>query len=298
MEQKEQKNVLESRYQFVLLFDVEDGNPNGDPDAGNAPRMDYETGTGRVTDVCIKRKVRNYVDLVAREKYEGVRGGLDIYYRERSVLNKTKEMTVANKNEEELALSKTDMERANQMCLARHFFDIRAFGAVLNTDKTSDNKGGQLKGPVVIHFAKSVDPISPVEHTITCVSRANEKENGQTQGMGTKHTIPYGLYIVRGEINPYYAEKTGFSEEDKDLFFESLINMFEYDRSASRGLITSQKLYVFKHDRKTLNAPAQKIYDLISCVKKEGVEFPRSIKDYNISIQGEIPAGIELIEML
>lgn len=294
MEQKEQKNAIENRYQFVLVFDVENGNPNGDPDAGNAPRMDYETGLGLVSDVCIKRKIRNYVDLVAREKYEG----LDIYVKERSALNKTKEMTVAKKNEEELVLSKTDMERANQMCLARHFYDIRAFGAVLSTDKTSDNKGGQLKGPVVIHFAKSVDPISPVEHTITCVARANEKENGQTQGMGTKHTVPYGLYIVRGEINPHYAKKTGFSEEDKDILFESLTNMFEYDRSSGRGLMTSQKLYVFKHEKSTLNAPAKKIYDLVSCVKKDGIQIPRSINDYEISIKGEIPAGVELIEII
>lgn len=271
---------LKNRIDFVYIFDVQDGNPNGDPDAGNLPRIDAETGMGLVTDVCLKRKVRNYVQ-VAKE----CTTGYDIFIKEKAVLNTLIDASHEDdsvKNQEK-AGDKTDAAR-KVMC--KNYFDVRTFGAVMSTGKNA----GQVRGPIQFTFARSVDPITVAEHSITRMAVTKEedaeKQSGDNRTMGRKATIPYGLYVCHGFISANLANQTGFSEEDLGLFFEALQNMFDIDHSAARGLMSARKLIVFKHDSVLGNAPANKLFDRIK-VEKNCIGTPRSFEDYTISIDKE-----------
>lgn len=284
--------VIANRYEFVLLFDVENGNPNGDPDAGNTPRVDPETGHGLVTDVCLKRKIRNYVAL-AKDQAEGFK----IYVQEKSVLNRTNEEAYKAfdlKSEAKKLPKKIEDALRITGWMCANFYDIRAFGAVMTTEVNC----GQVRGPVQLAFAKSVEAIIPQEITITRMAVTNEKDLEKERTMGRKHIVPYGLYVAHGFISAPLAEKTCFSEEDLELLWESLLNMFEHDRSAARGLMSSRKLFVFKHENKMGNAPAHKLFELIDINRAEGSIGPaRSFKDYTV-IVGSVPPGVILQEKL
>lgn len=280
---------LKNRIDFVYIFDVQDGNPNGDPDAGNLPRVDAETGMGLVTDVCLKRKVRNYVQI-AKDLAEGY----DIFIKEKAVLN-----TLIDKahDDSEVKTAK-DKTEAARMYMCKNYYDIRTFGAVMSTGKNA----GQVKGPIQFTFARSVDPIAVAEHSITRVAVATEKgaekQSGGNRTMGRKATVPYGLYICHGFISPSLANQTGFSEEDLELFWDALKNMFDIDRSAARGLMSAQKLIVFEHDSMLGNAPANKLFDLIK-VKKNCDGAPRSFNDYEVVIDKEkVPSNIRIKELI
>ena len=287
-------NPISNRYEFVLLYDVENGNPNGDPDAGNMPRIDPETGYGIVTDVCLKRKIRNYVELV-----KGDESGYRIYIKEGIPLN-------ANHKEAYLAVGlepgkKASVEGVNKarawMC--RNFYDIRTFGAVLSV---GDNCG-QVRGPVQINFSRSIDPIVQQEVTITRLTVTREEEAEKERTMGRKYIIPYGLYRVEGYISAKLANDlnkgTGFSEEDLALFWEALINMFEHDRSAARGKMATRKLFVFRHESDLGNAHAHKLFELIKVSKNPEANPPRSFSDYEVTVdKAGIPQNVTLLEML
>lgn len=359
---------VKNRIDFVYIFDVQDGNPNGDPDAGNLPRIDAETGMGLVTDVCLKRKVRNYVQFA-----KNLEDGFDIYIREKAILGRshikafnvlgyslgqeTKEIIPnnittelseysladglsiesdendntfliisgdADKNDlrnwlKEIDLSNkaigfikkvlnkakpkkiTEKEREDgRRWMCHNFFDIRSFGAVLSL-KSAPNFG-QVRGPIQFTFARSVDPIATAEHSITRMAVATEKEaekqGGDNRTMGRKATVPYGLYVCHGFISANLAQQTGFSEEDLELFWDALKNMFDVDRSAARGLMSAQKLIVFKHDSMLGNAPANKLFDLVK-VEKVCDGAPRSFSDYSVTIdKNNIPANIVLEELI
>lgn len=292
---------IQNRYDFVLFFDVKNGNPNGDPDAGNMPRIDPETGKGLVSDVCLKRKVRNYVDLVKGEDVDAADTadgelGYKIYVQEGAVLNNRNEKAYKHydwKPSNKLPKSDEDKLRVTKF-MCDNFFDIRAFGAVMTTGVNC----GQVRGPIQLCFAESIDPVMPSEMSITrmAVTKAEDAEKERT--IGRKQYIPYGLYRVDGFISASLAEKTGFSQDDLDLFFEALINMFENDRSAARGLMSSRKLFVFKHDNKLGNAPAHRLFEAIKVERQiPESEQARSFDDYTISV-GELPDGVELIERL
>jgi len=284
--------AIANRYEFVLLFDVENGNPNGDPDAGNMPRIDPETGHGLVTDVCLKRKIRNHVAL-SKNGATGFR----IYIQEKSVLNTTHQeaYTESKLTIEPKKLPKKAEEAAavtGWMCT--NFFDIRTFGAVMTTEVNC----GQVRGPVQLAFAKRGGPLMPQEISITRMAVTNEKALEKERTMGRKHIVPYGLYVARGFVSAPLAEKTNFSDEDLSLLWDALINMFEHDRSAARGIMSSRKLFVFKHENKLGNAPAHKLFDLVDVKRQEDSAGPaRSFKDYNVSV-GQAPTGVEIIEML
>lgn len=284
--------AIANRYEFVLLFDVQNGNPNGDPDAGNMPRFDPETGHGLVTDVCLKRKIRNHVAL-AKEGSEG----FNIYIQEKAVLNQTHEMAYkAFELKPEAKKLPKKIEDAQKVTgwMCANFYDIRSFGAVMTTDVNC----GQVRGPVQIAFAKSVEPIISQEISITRMAVTNEKDLEKERTMGRKHIVPYGLYVAQGFVSAPLAEKTGFSEEDLELLWNALVNMFEHDRSAARGVMSSQKLFVFKHQNKLGNAPAHKLFDLIDIKRKEGSEGPaRSFSDYSVTV-GNAPDGIDILEKL
>lgn len=285
---------LNNRYDFVLLYDVENGNPNGDPDAGNMPRIDPETGHGIVTDVCLKRKIRNYVELV-----KGDATSYRIYVKEGTPLNQNHEE--AYKSVELEPGKKADtggVDRARRWMCA-NFFDVRTFGAVMST---GDNCG-QVRGPVQINFSRSQDPIVQQEITITrqTVTRIEDAEKERT--MGRKHIVPYGLYRVEGYVSARLANDpakgTGFSDEDLQLLWDALINLFEHDRSAARGKMASRKLIVFKHDSDLGSAPAHLLFERVQVSRKEGVIVPRGFSDYSVSVdRASLPAGVELIEML
>lgn len=290
---------LENRYDFVLLFDVKDGNPNGDPDAGNLPRVDAETGKGLVTDVSLKRKIRNFVTLIkdAEPPY-------DIYIKEKSILNKTHEKAYIGIGAEDLletdkkghvkSKGKGSNEDARQwMC--KNFFDVRTFGAVMSTGVNC----GQVRGPVQMTFARSIDAVVASEHSITRMAVATEaeaeKQGGDNRTMGRKFTIPYGLYVAHGFISAHLANQTGFSEEDLELLWQSLTNMFEHDRSAARGEMTTRGLYVFKHDSKLGNAPAHTLFERIKIDKKKEVEVARDFNDYDVEVDESVmPNGVAL----
>lgn len=275
---------LKNRIDFVYIFDVQDGNPNGDPDAGNLPRVDAETGMGLVTDVCLKRKVRNYVQVA-----KDLADGYDIFIKERAVLNNS----IDTAHEEESVKSAKDKTMAAQDIMCKKYYDVRTFGAVMSTGKNA----GQVRGPIQMTFARSVDPIAAAEHSITRVAVATEKEaekqGGENHTMGRKATVPYGLYVCHGFISANLAKQTGFSEEDLELFFDALKNMFDVDRSAARGLMSAQKLIAFRHDSVLGNAPANKLFDVVQIEKKtDGA--PRSFKDYEVTIGSEIPSGVQV----
>ncbi len=278
---------LEKRYDFVLLFDVKDGNPNGDPDAGNLPRIDAETGMGLVTDVCLKRKVRNYVQLA----------GQDIFIKEKGVLNilideAHEQVSVKNKEKGE----KTEAAR-KWMC--SKYYDIRTFGAVMSTGKNA----GQVRGPVQLTFGRSVEPIVVLEHSITRMAVATEaeaeKQSGDNRTMGRKYTVPYGLYRAHGFVSAHFANQTGFSEDDLKLFWDSLLNMFEHDRSAARGMMATRGLYVFEHSTALGNAPAYDLFDRITIKRNIASSGPaRSFDDYIVNVDSNNLGEVKLIRKL
>lgn len=283
---------LKSRIDFVYIFDVVDGNPNGDPDAGNLPRVDAETGQGLVTDVCLKRKVRNYVQAT-----KNLAEGYDIFIKEKAVLNNL--IDDSYEDESVKSRDKADAKRdaaRNVMC--RKYYDIRTFGAVMSTGKNA----GQVRGPIQKTFARSIDSIAAAEHSITRMAVAtekdSEKQSGDNRTMGRKATVPYGLYVCHGFISANLAKQTGFDEDDLSLFWEALKNMFDIDRSAARGLMSAQKLIIFKHSSILGNAPANQLFDLVK-VEKNTDQTPRSVTDYSITIDRDhVPEGIEVEELI
>ena len=285
--------VLDKRYEFILFFEVENGNPNGDPDAGNMPRIDPETSHGLVTDVCLKRKVRNYVDLVKNDKTK-----YDIYVRENAVLNLlNEEAYIANNIQHEPKKLPKDANQAKLIMqyMCNRFYDIRAFGAVMTTEINC----GQVRGPIQFGFAKSLDPIVPQEITITRMAVTNERDMEKERTMGRKHIVPYALYRVEGYISALLAQKTGFSELDLELFWEALVNMFEHDRSAARGKMASRKLIIFQHDSPYGNSSAHVLFDLVTAQRQDKIKPPREFSDYIINIDyTNKPDGVSIIERL
>lgn len=288
---------IKNRYEFVILFDVENGNPNGDPDAGNMPRVDPETGLGLVTDVCLKRKIRNYVETV-KEDVAGYR----IYVKDGVPLNRNdaeayKQLDVTDKNIKEKKKADPDLDRKIRDWMCANFYDIRTFGAVMTTFVKAALNCGQVRGPVQLGFARSVDPVVPQEITITRVAISTE-EDAEKKGteMGRKYIIPYGLYRCEGYISANLARKTtGFSEEDLKLLWEAILNMFEYDRSAARGKMAVRELIVFKHDSELGCAPAWKLFDAVTVTRKDPDSSApaRSFKDYVVHVDEDaLPAGV------
>lgn len=295
---------LNKRYDFVLLFDVTDGNPNGDPDAGNLPRVDAESGHGLVTDVCIKRKVRNFVQLKHEEKAPYL-----IFVKEKAILNNQIEQAYeylkidikkepadpndGKKRNKEGVGQGSEIDKA-RMFLCQNYFDIRTFGAVLSTGANA----GQVRGPVQLTFGRSIDPVIASEHSITRMAVTTaadaEKQSGDNRTMGRKFTIPYGLYRTHGFISAPLANQTGFSEDDLNLLWEALASMFEHDRSAARGMMTTRGLYVFEHESKMGNAPAQSLFNTITVSKKADVIAPRSFQDYEVKIADLNFSGVKL----
>ena len=280
---------LKNRIDFVYLFDVQDGNPNGDPDAGNLPRVDAETGMGLVTDVCLKRKVRNYVQ-VARGNDDN---NYDIFIKEKAVLDNLVN-AIYEQDTVKHAEAATIKDVAKK-ALCDKYYDIRTFGAVIATK----DKQGQVRGPVQLTFSRSVDPIMNMEHSITrmAVTKAEDAEKERT--MGRKSTVPYGLYLCHGFISANLAKQTGFDEEDLKLFWEALKNMFDQDHSAARGLMSARKLIVFEHSSELGNAPASALFDLVKVNKKDPAKVARAFSDYEVTIdRAGLPAGVNLEEML
>ena len=302
------REAIKNRYEFVILFDVENGNPNGDPDAGNMPRIDPESGLGLVTDVCLKRKIRNYVETVKEGE-----NGYQIYIREDVPLNRSDRKACEN-----LGITETDDKKVTEglkklkkndpdadlkirdyMC--QNFFDIRTFGAVMTTFVKASLNCGQVRGPVQIGFARSVDPIVSQEVTITRVAITTEKdaEDKKTE-MGRKSIVPFGLYRAEGYVSANLARKvTGFTEEDLDLLWEAIINMFEHDHSAARGKMAVRELIVFKHSKELGDCPAYKLFDAVEVSRKADVVYPRNYCDYDVQIHGEqIPDSVEVKRMI
>lgn len=295
---------LNHRYDFVLLFDVKDGNPNGDPDAGNLPRLDAETGHGLVTDVSLKRKVRNYVGMVKESKPP-----FDIYIKEKGVLERTHrkayeaigatgELGDEGSDPKKKAKRKgsEDSVKKARDWICHNFFDVRSFGAVMSTGVNC----GQVRGPVQLTFARSIDPVVTSEHSITRMAVATEKEaesqDGDNRTMGRKHTVPYGLYRSHGFVSAFLAKQTGFGDADLDLFFKALEDMFEHDRSAARGEMATRGLVVFKHESQLGNAHAHSLFDRVKIGRKKGIEVPRSFSDYELTIdEAGMPAGVSMI---
>ncbi|WP_230411963.1 type I-C CRISPR-associated protein Cas7/Csd2 [Denitromonas iodatirespirans] len=289
--------ALTNRYDFVLVFDVKDGNPNGDPDAGNLPRLDAESGHGLVTDVSLKRKVRNFVGLV-----KGEEPPFEIYVKEKAVLNRTHERAYVSvgaedelKGEDKKRKGKSDTVSKARDWMCANFFDVRTFGAVMSTGVNC----GQVRGPVQLTFARSVDPVVALEHSITRMAVATEaeaeKQEGDNRTMGRKHTVPYGIYVAHGFVSSFLARQTGFGDDDLELLWQSLEHMFEHDRSAARGEMSTRGLYVFKHDSELGNAHAHDLFDRIRIARKPEAEVPRSFADYAVSIDdAALPAGVSL----
>ncbi len=279
--------AIQHRYEFVYLFDVTNGNPNGDPDNGNMPRLETESQKGLVTDVCLKRKVRNFVEATKR--------GSDhfrIYMRERSVLNTThtEAYTDAGLKPEPKKLPK-DPNKAEDVTkfMCANFYDIRTFGAVMTTEVNC----GQVRGPIQIAFGQSIDAIVPQEISITRSSVTNERDADKERTMGRKHIVPYGLYRTHGFISANLAERTGFSDGDLELFWQALINMLDHDRSAARGEMNARGLYVFRHDSALGNASAHKLFDTVTVAKKPEVKIPRAFADYAVTFDAaKLPAGV------
>jgi len=279
-------NAIQNRYDFVLLFDVKDGNPNGDPDAGNLPRIDPETGNGLVTDVCLKRKVRNYIQLMKSGKDKN---RFDIFIKEKAILNDL----IDQAHEQEGVKSKEKGERieAARQHMCNNFFDVRTFGAVMSTGKNA----GQVRGPVQLTFARSVDQIVPLEHSITRMAVTTpaeaEKQSGDNRTMGRKFTVPYALYRCHGFVSAPLAAQTGFNDEDLNLFWDALVNMFEHDRSAARGQMATRGLIVFKHENALGKAPAHKLFERVKVARSGGDDRPaRDFTDYAVTVD-ETPIG-------
>ena len=283
-------SLIINRYDFVYLFDVTNGNPNGDPDAGNLPRIDPETSRGLVTDVCLKRKIRNYVSLSKSDNQ-----GYGIYITEKAILNnKHKQAYEALGLDKKQKKSDTVEQAREWMC--KNFFDIRAFGAVMSTGINC----GQVRGPVQFAFATSVDPIVPLEISITRMAVTDGKEDDDDdtkRTMGRKHILPYGLYRVHGYVSARLAEQTGFEQNDLEILWDALQNMFEHDRSAARGEMSARKLFVFKHSSDLGSAPAHKLFDTIQVQRKDSSTPARSFTDYKIK-SSPPPKGVEVMELL
>ncbi len=290
-------NPIKNRYEFVILFDVENGNPNGDPDAGNMPRVDPETGLGLVTDVCLKRKIRNYVETVKEDS-----SGYRIYIKDGVPLNRSDneayaKLDVTEKNVKEKKKADPDLDRKIRDWMCANFFDIRTFGAVMTTFVKAALNCGQVRGPVQLGFARSVEPVLPQEVTITRVAITTEAD-AEKKGteMGRKYIIPYGLYRCEGYISANLARKTtGFSEEDLDLLWEAILNMFEHDHAAARGKMAVRKLIVFKHETELGCAPAWKLFETVHVFRKnpEDAMPARSFADYELTVdEAALPAGV------
>ena len=286
-----EKEAIKNRYDFVYLFDVQDGNPNGDPDGDNAPRTDYETGQGLVTDVCLKRKVRNYVQIKMGEDQLN-----QIFVKEGAVLNNEikKAYKALDLKPKEKGKESDNKDKARQyMC--EHYYDIRTFGAVMST---GDN-AGQVRGAVQLTFARSIDPVVTSEHTVTRMAVTDEKDKDKERTMGRKATVPYGLYRAHGFISAALARETTFSEDDLDLLWEALKNMFDLDRSAARGLMAARRLIVFKHKDDLGNAPAHKLFELVKVEAKDPSRPARSFSDYEITIdESKLSEGVELLDLI
>ena len=309
---------LNRRYDFVLVFDVRDGNPNGDPDAGNLPRLDAESGHGLVTDVSLKRKIRNFVGITCDQSDALPLPGQnrnEIYVREKAVLNRQHQraysalkLDVAEEEtsveDSEKPTKKAGKERrkgsADEVELARkwmcqNFFDVRTFGAVMSTGVNC----GQVRGPVQLTFARSVDPVIALEHSITRMAVTKEedaeKQQGDNRTMGRKHTVPYGVYVAHGFISSFLAKQTGFDENDLALLWQSLESMFEHDRSAARGEMSTRGLYVFKHESELGNAHAHLLFERIQVKRKTGLDVVRSFDGYDVTVdESAMPAGVSL----
>lgn len=290
------------RHDFIMLFDVTDGNPNGDPDAGNLPRVDPETMHGLVTDVCIKRKVRNYVDVTrgeeSRYKIYVQNKGIALNDLHQRAYDACEVKSTGTKQKKE------DVDKAkNWMC--GNFFDVRVFGAVMSTGVNC----GQVRGPVQFTFARSIDPIIPLDVSITriaitkpedagVVETEGEGKGGKTTEMGRKALLPYGLYKAHGFFTPHFAKDTGVSSDDLDIFWTALINMWDIDHSASRGMMAVRGLYVFTHDNSLGNAPAHSLFDTITVERKDGVTAPRKFQDYAVNVAGDLPQGVTLTRLV
>lgn len=302
------REAIKNRYEFVVLFDVENGNPNGDPDAGNMPRIDPESGLGIVTDVCLKRKIRNYVDMVKEGE-----NGFKIYIREDAPLNRSDREACIDQGIQETdekkvtealkKLKKTDsdvdLKIRNYMC--DNFYDIRTFGAVMTTFVKAALNCGQVRGPVQMGFARSIDPIISQEVTITRVAITTEKDaEGKNTEMGRKSIVPYGLYRAEGFVSANLARRvTGFSEEDLELLWEAIINMFEHDHSAARGKMAVRELIVFKHSSGLGDCPSYRLFDAVEVKKKDGITYPRKYQEYEVTIHEEdIPDSVEVKRMI
>ena len=286
-----QENILKKRYDFVLLFDVKDGNPNGDPDAGNLPRLDAETGNGLVTDVCLKRKVRNFVQLAKQGE-----AGYDIFVKEKAILNNAideayKDLGI-DANAKKPAKGENIEKGRAKMC--EKYFDIRTFGAVLAVGANA----GQVRGPVQMTFARSVDPIVSSEHSITRMAVTKAEDVDKERTMGRKFTVPYGLYVSHGFISAHLAAQTGFTTDDLNVFWEALEKMFWEDHSAARGEMNVRGLYVFEHDSALGRAPAHELFEKIKFERKDSSIPARSFDDYKVTIDENMPEGVTLIRKI
>lgn len=295
--------AITRRYDFVLLFDVINGNPNGDPDAGNAPRMDPETGYGLVSDVCLKRKIRNFITLVKSDPVTGEpEQGYDIYVKERSILNQQHQRayTALGLDSEAKGAGARDNPERARAWMCQTFFDVRMFGAVMTTGVNA----GQVRGPVQIAFARSVDPIASLEQSITRMAVTTEREAeeqegrkaGQRRTMGRKEIVPYALYRAHGFVSPHLANQTGFSEQDLEMLWLSLERMFEIDRSAARGEMSTRALYVFEHESALGNASAHRLFERIRVERKDESRPARAFGDYLVTVDRDLPAGVALHE--
>ena len=285
---------IQNRYEFVLFFDVTNGNPNGDPDAGNMPRLDPESSKGLITDVCLKRKIRNFIEVA----YEN-EAGYEIYVKEKSVLNlQNKRAYEALAIAPEAKKLPKDEAKAREITawMCKNFFDIRSFGAVMTTEVNS----GQVRGPVQLAFAQSLDPVIPLEVSITRMAVTNEKDLEKERTMGRKYIIPYGLYRVHGFISAKLAEKTGFSDEDLEKLWQALQLMFEYDRSAARGEMAARKLIIFKHDNALGSLPAHKLFDAVKVTRVNGEKDSpaTTYTDYEIHVEADGLKGVTVEELL
>lgn len=296
---------LHHRYDFMVIYDVKEGNPNGDPDAGNLPRVDPETGHGLVTDVCLKRKIRNYVELA-----RGGQNGYEVFVKEKAVLNRvieqayqaggidlSAEQDLEGKKRKTKGQAQGEEVSKGRALMCQRYFDVRTFGAVMSTGPNA----GQVRGPVQLTFSRSVDPVVSLEHSITRMAVATEKEaeaqGGDNRTMGRKSTIPYGLYVGYGFVSPQLAAQTTFGDDDLAVLWEALGRMFEHDRSAARGLMTMQRLLVFKHESPLGNAPAQRLFDRVRISRKDPARSARDFSDYVLELdQGALPEGVSLIE--
>lgn len=294
-----QTNPVTHRFDFILLFDVADGNPNGDPDAGNAPRVDPETGHGLVSDVCLKRKIRNYITLARVDSATGNPvAGYDIYVKERAILNNQHQRAYDALKLESDAKKKEQRQKnqdAAREWMCQTFFDIRMFGAVMSTDVNA----GQVRGPVQLTFARSIDPIVALEQAITRMAVTTEKEaenqRGGNRTMGRKEIVPYGLYRAHGFVSPHLAAQTGFSTDDLGLLWQALCNMFDHDRSAARGEMTTRELIVFEHDSALGNAQAHRLFERVRVQRNDLARPPRAYQDYTVTVdEASLPSGVSI----